>query len=77
MPREDQAIIAAAAKNRLHGLTGFQLGDIEAGRKAMDDGDYRADLRRVADKIGRTYLAVRKRAERIGAISYRPRRPRE
>ena len=67
------SIYARSGRLGLHGLTGFQLGDIEAGRKAMDDGDYRADLRRVADKIGRTYGSVRKRAERIGAISYRPR----
>ena len=66
---EDAAIREAAAQNRRHGITGFELGNIEAGRRSMD-ARYRNELRTVALAIGRTYAAVRKRAERIGAPSY-------
>ena len=68
-PEEDAAIREAAALNRRLGITGFELGDIQAGRRAMDD-PYRNELRDVARAIGRTYAAVRKRAQRIGAASY-------
>ena len=74
-PEEDAAIREAAAFNRRLGITGFELGDIQAGRRAMDD-PYRNELRDVARAIGRTYAAVRKRAQRIGAASY-PTRARE
>jgi len=69
-PEEDAAIREAATLNRRLGITGFDLGDVQAGRRAMDD-TYRNELRAVARSIGRTYAAVRKRAERIGARSYR------
>lgn len=65
---EDNAIREAAKLTRKHGLIGFDLGDIQAGRRAMDD-PYRNELRQVAKAIGRTYAAVRKRASRIGARS--------
>ena len=66
---EDAAIREAAARTRQFGITGVELGDIQAGRRAMDD-PFRNELRNVARVIGRTYAAVRKRAERIGAPSY-------
>ena len=72
-PAEDMAIIEAAARTRRLGLTGIELGNSEEARRAMDFGDYRRELARVAQAIGRTYAATRKRAERIGARSYRPR----
>ena len=68
-PAEDAAIREAAARTRQHGITGFELGDIQAGRRHMDD-PYRNELRQVARQIGRTYAAVRQRAARIGARSY-------
>lgn len=70
---EDAVIRAAATDNARLGLTGFDLGDIQAGRRAMDD-PYFARLHHVAREIGRTYAAVRKRAQRIGAVSYRRKR---
>lgn len=73
-PEEDAAIREAAQHTRKYGLVGFELGDIQAGRRAMDD-PFRNELRHVAKMIGRTYAAVRKRAERIGARSYRTKKP--
>ena len=41
--------------------------------RARERDDYAARLRRLADQLGRTYAAVLKRAQRIGAASYAPR----
>lgn len=57
---EDHLIRLAAHGNRHHGLTD-------------DASEYRARLRDVARRIGRSYDATRKRASRIGAGSYESR----
>ena len=68
---EDAAILSAAAENARHGITGFQLGDIEAGRRAMHGKAGHVNrLKEVAERFDRSYEAVRKRAQRIGAASY-------
>ena len=73
-PEEDEAIRAAARDTLRKGLTrsldererAFAAGDLGALRPG-----YANRLRAVAEELGRTYAAVRKRAERIGATSYR------
>lgn len=59
-PEEDRLIREAARANDERG--------IKAGTR-----EYAARLRKVAFRLHRTYAAVRKRASRIGAASYRPR----
>ena len=54
---EDAEVEAAATNNRNNGIT--------------EEVDYCKRLYHVAVKLGRTYSAVRKRAERIRARSYR------
>ena len=62
---EDDAIRAACEQNREVGLTD-QDGDGEHPQ-------WRARrLQAVADEIGRSLAAVRKRAQRLGERSYRP-----
>ena len=55
---EDDLVMQASAANWEHGITN-------------EDAQYKARLRDVAKRIGRTYVAVRKRAERIKSRSYR------
>ena len=53
---EDRVVREAAAQNRRHGIAG--------------GGNYENRLRAVAERIGRTYTAVRSRAIRLRAKSY-------
>ena len=62
---EDDAIRAACEQNRSIGITD------EDGASANPMGRARR-LQAVADEIGRTLEAVRKRAQRLGERSYRP-----
>ena len=65
-PEEDEAIRRAAAANMRHGLSAANAPDRTRNRFGPA-----ARLRELAAEIGRSYAAVRKRAERIGAASYR------
>ena len=68
---EDAAILSAAAENARHGIKGFRPGDIEAGRRETHGkAGHMNRLQDVAERFGRSYVAVRKRAQRIGAASY-------
>ena len=58
-PAEDRLLREAAEQNRQHGI---------AGRGKHDNR-----LKTVAERIGRTYSAVRSRAIRLRATSYRTR----
>lgn len=58
-PAEDRLVREAAEQNRRHGIAG--------------NGKHDNRLKAVAERIGRTYSAVRSRAIRIGAASYRTR----
>lgn len=70
---EDQAIREAAEGNRRKGIARsvhdrgdcLAVGDFEGARQG-----YSKRLQEVASRIGRTYAATLKRAQRIGAESY-------
>ena len=64
-PAEDDAIRAAVEANRSIGLTDEDGGGEYPRWRARR-------LQAVADEIGRTLAAVRKRAQRLGERSYRP-----
>ena len=66
LPEEDELIRQAARAN-------YELS-IKAGDVGRPRRGFANRLQDVAAKTGRSYAAVRKRAERIGATSYRPRR---
>ena len=66
---EDRAIRAAALNTREGGMT--MLAEAPDGEWRIV---YASRLRRIAERYGRTYAAVRKRASRIGAVSYAKRR---
>ena len=66
---EDTAIERATFENLELGILDFR----PRGR-ARVAGDYAGRLRAVAGELGRTYAAVRKRAQRLGAASYRRRK---
>jgi len=63
---EDALIRLAADDNAKHGIVAFR----PRGR-ARGANDYANRLREIARKTNRTYAAVRQRAYRIGAHSYR------
>ena len=65
---EDRAIERATADNAELGIVEFR----PHGRR-HERGDYAGRLRHVAEQLGRSYAAVLKRAQRIGATSYRSR----
>ena len=65
---EDAAIRRAAIDNREQGITVKELWFTH-----RDELKYANRLRVVANRLGRSYDAVRKRAERIGATSYQRR----
>ena len=68
---EDELIRQAARANWEIGIKLKVLGLPFPTREAQ----FANRLKAVADRLPhRTYAAIRKRAERIGAISYRPRR---
>lgn len=58
-PAEDRLVREAAEQNRQHGIAG--------------EGKHHNRLKAVAERIGRTYSAVRSRAIRLRAASYRTR----
>lgn len=58
-PAEDRLVREAAKQKRQHGIAG--------------SGKHENRLRAVAGRIGRTYSAVRSRAIRLRATSYRTR----
>lgn len=58
-PAEDRLVREAAEQNRQHGIAG--------------EGKHHNRLKAVAERIGRTYSAVRSRAIRVRATSYRTR----
>lgn len=60
--REDRAIYCAAKQTRYDGIS--------ARGRHRKKGSHRARLREVAEKLGRTYGAVRMRAHRIDERSY-------
>lgn len=62
---EDNAIREAAAAN-----ADWRLGIVNRDNKRFGDA-YERRLAKVAENIGRSYGAVRTRASRIGARSYR------
>ena len=68
---EDDAIREAAAMNREHGR--YLVIDVEVC-KAVFGAARVARLRELARELGRSYLAVRKRASRLEARSDRPHR---
>ena len=66
---EDTAIERATFDNAQLGILEFRPRD-----RARVAGDYAGRLRTLAAELGRTYAAVRKRAQRLGAASYRRRK---
>ena len=74
LPIEDQLVMAAARDNFRRGLAKpmrdreecLAKGDLDGAREG-----YQRRLERLAVDLGRTYAAVRKRAERLEARSYR------
>ena len=58
-PAEDRLVLEAEQQNRQHGIAG--------------EGKHHNRLKAVAERIGRTYSAVRSRAIRLRATSYRTR----
>ena len=58
-PAEDRLVREAAEQNRQHGIA--------------SEGQHHNRLKAVAERIGRTYRAVRSRAVRLRAASYRTR----
>ena len=66
---EDTLIERATFENAEMGILEFRPN----GRR-RERGDYAGRLRQVAERLGRSYAAVLKRANRIGASSY-TRRP--
>ena len=62
---EDTAIERATFENAELGIVEFR-----PYRRARAKGDYAGRLERLAGELGRTYAAVRKRAQRLGARSY-------
>ena len=65
---EDTAIERATFENTELGILNFRPRD-----RTRVAGDYAGRLERLAGELGRTYAAVRKRAQRLGARSYQPR----
>ena len=62
---EDEAIRAACARSR-------KVGMVEEDDEGRRHENRAKRLQAIAEKTGRTLAAVRKRAQRIGARSYRP-----
>ena len=69
---EDQLLIEAATCNRVLGLRGTAPGDVV---EAPNEAGLMQRLQAVADRTGRSLLAVRKRASRLKKRSYRSRVP--
>ena len=65
---EDAAIARATFENLELGILAFR-----PYARSKEKGDFAGRLERLAGELGRTYAAVRKRASRIGAASYRAR----
>ena len=66
---EDTAIERATFENLELGIL-----DVRSRGRARGKGDYAGRLQRLAGELGRSYDAVLKRAQRLGAASYEPRK---